>query len=107
MELMDTFDYSKIKKKHYALEGVSQADEAESEVAGQQARTPSLQSIMLLFYLLFTDEGQEPHKAGALDRGREFALVLCANAGVARVNDLCLARNKPLQKVDFFIVHVH
>jgi len=32
--------------------------------------------------------------------------MLGANVRVARVNDLCLARNKPAQKVDLLIVNI-
>ena len=37
---------------------------------------------------------------------RKLALMLRADVRVTRVDDLCLARNKPAQKVDLFIVDV-
>ena len=46
------------------------------------------------------------HEPRLLDRGRELALMLCADVRVARIDDLCLARNEPAQKVDLFIVDV-
>lgn len=55
---------------------------------------------------LFSHVWQECHETGLLDRGGKFALMLCANVRVTRINDLCLARNKTAQKIDLFVVDI-
>ena len=40
----------------------------------------------------------------ALDRFGNLALVLCAHAGVLRINDLCLARNEAPDHTDLLVV---
>jgi hypothetical protein len=55
---------------------------------------------------LFADERQESHETGALDGEGNLPLMLRTNMRVHRVNDLRLARNKPLQKVGFLVIHV-
>jgi hypothetical protein len=57
-------------------------------------------------YFLFADVRQKRHESRALDRLGEFALMLCADPRMARVNNLGLARNKPTQKVDLFVINV-
>jgi hypothetical protein len=55
---------------------------------------------------LFTNVGQEPHKARALDGLGKFALMFGTDTRVAGIDDFCLARNKPLQEVYFFVINV-
>jgi hypothetical protein len=55
---------------------------------------------------LFSDVRQQSHETRALHGGRYLAMVLGADVRVARVNDLCLARNEPLQKIGFLKVNV-
>jgi hypothetical protein len=57
-------------------------------------------------FLLFSYVRKQRHKSGLLYGSSKLPLMLCANMRVTRVDDLCLARNKPAQKVDFFIVDI-
>jgi len=45
---------------------------------------------------LLADKRQKSHETSTLDRERQLPLMLRANARMTRVNDLRLARNKPL-----------
>jgi hypothetical protein len=56
--------------------------------------------------LLFANVRQKRHKSRAFDRIGELALMLRAHPCVPRINDLRLARNKPAQKVDLFVINV-
>jgi hypothetical protein len=55
---------------------------------------------------LFANVREQRHKPCLLDRRRKLALMLGAHMRVARVDDLCLARNEPAQKIDLFIVDI-
>jgi hypothetical protein len=59
-----------------------------------------------LIFLSFPHIGKKRHESRAFDGDRDLALMLGADVGVARVNDLRLARNEPLQKIGLFIIHV-
>jgi hypothetical protein len=62
--------------------------------------------VSAIFILLFSHVWQKRHETCLLDCSGKLALMLGANVRVARVNDLCLARNKPAQKVDLFVVDI-
>ena len=49
---------------------------------------------------------EQRHETGALDGVSQFSLVLGADAGMPRIDDLRLARNKTPQKVHFLIIDV-
>jgi hypothetical protein len=57
-------------------------------------------------FLLFPYVREQRHEPRLLDRGGELALMLGADVRVSRVDDLCLARNKTLQKINFLIINI-
>jgi hypothetical protein len=49
---------------------------------------------------------QQRHKPRALDGFGQLPLMLRADVRMAWVDDLCLARNEPTQKLGLFIVDI-
>jgi len=93
---------AQIIRPHKGRRGAAKA--ASAEAAGQQTGTPYLYEGVL--FVLFADVRKQCHEPRLLDGRRELALMLGADVRVTRVDDLCLARNEPAQKIDLFIVDI-
>jgi len=57
-------------------------------------------------FILFANVRQKRHEPCLLDRSRKLPLMLRADIRMTGINDLCLARNEPAQKVDLLIIDV-
>ena len=57
-------------------------------------------------FLLFSYVWEQRHKPCALDCLRQLSLMLGADAGMLRVDHLCLARNKTPEKVHFLVIDI-
>jgi len=55
---------------------------------------------------LLLDKGQKPHKACALDRGFDSALLLGSEAAFAAGHDTTVGIDELLQKIDIFVIDV-
>ncbi len=60
---------------------------------------------MCASFFLFPCKRQKTHHSRALNGACQMTLMLCANARVARINNLRLARNITLEQIRILVIY--